>query len=236
MIPALQEPFRRVYLHHIRKTGGTSLNFSFFALAGRDPKSLFSRMREDGQTELTECGITYVTRDKAKIEGGKYFYAFSHHPSHELRPPPDTFSITVLRDPIERVVSHYRMLRQYEELGVKKRWLTVEREWLGGSFREFVGNVPRHRLLNQLYTFSASLNVREALEALDRCSHVMHLDTFEQGMKALSEKLGLQLQSFHERPANFGFALDPADRSILVRELAPEFEFLARAKQKMEPF
>ena len=94
---------RRIYHFHVRKTAGSSLNAAFWALGGPAVQSV---ERAGGET-ATGNGLTF-TEDRDRIEAGDFFFANSHRPAQRLTLPPDTFTVTILRDPISRVISYYR--------------------------------------------------------------------------------------------------------------------------------
>jgi hypothetical protein len=113
----MQEGFERIYHHHVRKTAGTSLDSSFWALGGPELE-LLSKQEVHAATEQGEGGRRFVRHDPQLIARGDYFYASSHEPAHRLEIPPNTFTITILRDPAARVISYYRYLlwaRQHPE-------------------------------------------------------------------------------------------------------------------------
>jgi hypothetical protein len=105
----MQEDFERIYHHHVRKTAGTSLDSSFWALGGPELE-LLSKQEVHAATEPGEGGRRFVRHDPQLIARGDYFYASSHEPAHRLEIPPNTFTITILRDPAARVISYYRYL------------------------------------------------------------------------------------------------------------------------------
>ena len=47
-----------------------------------------------------------------------------------------------------------------------------EIKWLGNFFREFIDNLPRQHLQNQLYMFSSKFDEAEALENLKKINFV----------------------------------------------------------------
>ena len=100
----MPEDFERIYHHHVRKTAGTSLDSSFWALGGPDLE-LLSKQEVHAATEPGEGGRRFVRHDPKLIARGDYFYASSHEPAHHLEIPPNTFTITILRDPAARVIS-----------------------------------------------------------------------------------------------------------------------------------
>jgi hypothetical protein len=59
---------------------------------------------------FTGNGLRFVRHDRELIEGGDYLFGYSHLSAHELTLPPDTFTVTILRDPIARVESYFRHL------------------------------------------------------------------------------------------------------------------------------
>ncbi|WP_370276578.1 hypothetical protein [Roseovarius indicus] len=190
---------RPIYLAHIRKTGGTSLNFSFFALASPDPESIWMKMREDGSEIVDEGDYRFVTRNKGHIEAGQYSYAHSHIPFHELDLRENVFTVCALRDPVDRIRSHYRMVGSYLVSGVQKKWLEVERNWMGDGVVDFCRNMPKERREAQLRCFSKDGNIQEAVEAATNVDHLFDFHRFGKSMNSLSQKLGVKLEIFHER-------------------------------------
>src|SRR3989339_812075 len=129
----IAKKFKRIYFCHIRKVGGTSLNHSFLALCG-DNKKIYSRL-VNSKKHYIKCGNKiFAGWSKELIEEGKYFYAFSHIPVHKLNLPPQTFIIGIIRNPIERVLSHYKMLLHFKEKKINHECMKVEGGWLGDSF------------------------------------------------------------------------------------------------------
>ena len=52
--------YKRIYLVHIRKTGGTSLNNMFLSLSGEDPGLLYDQLSEIPKHHLLCNGLSYV--------------------------------------------------------------------------------------------------------------------------------------------------------------------------------
>ena len=190
--------YRRVYHVHIRKTGGTSINQMFLSLVGDGP-SLYNRLAASltGRKKLN--GHVFVGWNKRYINRGHYYYAFSHVPRHRLDLPPGTFTLACFRDPVQRVLSHYKMLRTFAENGIDHPCMKEEGPWLGRSLGDFIERIPPRHLLNQLYMFSERFDVNEAHDRIQNLSHILFTETFEEGVAALNGKLGLDLRPVHAR-------------------------------------
>ncbi len=228
---AIAGRYRRIYHHHIRKTAGTSLNSAFWGLAGLDLRQMGRRQR------VVRDGYVFVRNDPGLIAQGAYFFANSHHPAHALRLPEDTFTVTVLRDPLARVLSHYRYLiwaRDDPGAGAREPFLSglqAEIGWLGRTFADFLARIPREHLLRQLYTFSPGFDVDEAAAGVLACDAVGFTESFADDIRCLGERLGLPLDERRER--EFVQRIAPADAELAAaREmLAPEYALLARVRE-----
>jgi hypothetical protein len=105
----VDQAVNRIYHYHVRKTAGTSLDSSFWALGGAAVEAA-SRREETEAVEPDEPHRRFVRHDAELIARGDYFYASSHLPLHQVKVPAETFTVTILRDPAARVISYYRYL------------------------------------------------------------------------------------------------------------------------------
>ncbi len=222
--------FKRIYLVHIRKTGGTSLNYMFLSLSRSNPHTLYGKLHRAPDRRLMRMGKIFVEGTRKLINEGHYFYAFSHIPLHGLRLPEGTFTVTCLRDPVKRVVSLYNMLMYYSVKNVPHPGMARDGRLLGNSFEDFIERIPQEDLLNQLHMFSERLNVEEAAERIKSLPHFFMTEKFEEGVKDLNAKTGLHLKYIHTR--NAPYQADISDDSILrLREkLEKEYELLERLR------
>ena len=67
--------YKRVYLVHIRKTGGTSLNNMFLSLSGEDSSQLYTQLAQTPDHRLFRNGKGYVGWNVKYINKGIYYYA-----------------------------------------------------------------------------------------------------------------------------------------------------------------
>jgi hypothetical protein len=225
-------PFRlatgdeRIYHVHLRKTGGTSLNHVFLGVGNEDPEAAYRELAAHPSRCREWNGYRYVGWNVGMILDGDYFYAFSHAPCWQLDLPVRTFTITCLRDPVERVLSHYWMLRKYAEDAIDHPCMAVEGRWLGRSFDDFIDRIPVEHLKAQLWAFSASCDVDEALDRVRRISHVMFTEEFADGLRRLETRLGMSLPCQHRRAGRRG-EVSPESLLRLRDMLADEYELLA---------
>ena len=218
--------YDRIYFIHIRKTGGTSLNHMFLSLGDNDPGKLYEELSRKPDHRIVRREKIFVGWNKKYINEGKYYYAFSHNPIYNLELPMNTFTVTIFRDPVKRVLSHYKMLLEYHENNIYRSDFEKEAEWLGDSFEDFVDRIPKEHLMNQLWMFSKSFNVSEAYERVQKVSHCFFAADFEKGITRLNEKLGLELKSLHIRKTSIQANVTNNALELLREMLTDEYRFL----------
>ena len=218
--------YKRIYFYHIRRVGGTSLNQSFFGLCTTRPEFISENLRRSREKIISVGGSVFVGANREVLQTGSYLYGFSHIPSHRLSLPPDTFTIALFRDPADRIVSHYRMILDHDSRDIERSWLARERRWLGNTFHDFLANLPRERLLAQLFMFSADFDVSEALTNIRRCSHYFHASCYQSGLARLATLTRLPLKLRHAHRSRIAVELPPRERKHLRALLAPEYELL----------
>src|SRR3546814_18952548 len=101
--------YDRAYFRHIRGVVGTSLNETFFSLISRNPNRVTSNIRRSISKVTNVHGHRIVGANHRELVEGNYIYGFSHYPAHTLSLPTRTFTISLLRDPVSRIISHYNM-------------------------------------------------------------------------------------------------------------------------------
>src|SRR5512134_1087990 len=79
----LPEGFARIYHHHIRRTGGTSVNAAFFNTGGEGFRAKEPLLASQGW--MVHGDRVFVAHNKYLIERGEYFFARSHSPAYELQ-------------------------------------------------------------------------------------------------------------------------------------------------------
>lgn len=235
--------YKRVYHFHVRKTAGTSLNSAFWALGGLDLRAMSDSQAVEGR------GLRFVRGNRRLIEEGDYFFANSHRPAYELRLPPATYTITILRDPAARVISYYRYLlwarrnqtaREAEpfidevvaESSFLDRRLSLRRREV--DFRDFLDRVPAERLLTQLHMFSERLDPSEAAENALACSATCFTETYGEDLRRVAAEL--QLDLIEKRERSFGEKVDLSDdeRALLRERLAPEYAMIERVREGLD--
>lgn len=138
--------------------------------------------------------------------------------------------MTILRDPAARVISHYRMLRHWDEHGVQHPGRTRSENDPGKNFSDFLTRLPRTHLLRQLYMFSRTFNVDEALAALSKLNFVMLTERFRDHLERLGSLLHLDLEPFKEKAGYGKVAISAEEQARLQEMLAPEYALLEAAR------
>lgn len=216
--------YKRVYLYHVRKTGGTSVIFAFMRLSGADPHLIERGIAR--HTFAQANGYRYAAGDNiALLRRGNYFFGFCHQPAYAIEIPEDTFRFTVLRDPISRVVSLYRYLASpSSDSSFYLKAPPAERRWAMGGFDVFLDQVPRSHIANQLHMFSRSGSVGEAVDRLSRLDMVLRTEQLDLDLRRLAQALNLELSLTNERTSLLPFSPTSVQLERLQILLADEYE------------
>ncbi|WP_298533205.1 sulfotransferase family 2 domain-containing protein [uncultured Algibacter sp.] len=218
----------RVYHLHIRKSAGTSINSAFWGLDGFSLNSIKAEPIFIGRRH------SYVRKSKTLIDKGDYLYASSHFPQWQLNLKPNTFTFTMFRDPYKRLVSLYKYycwVTQVDEvlgrqLDPSYLLLKKQEQLLNKSFKDFIDNLSDKYLYNQLFTFSKSLQIDEAVQNLQKVNKVYFQDNFDASVTDLSKTLNLNLNVKNERSfQNVAFQISEEEREYALEKLSPELEF-----------
>ena len=224
----LPDGTRRVYCYHVRKTAGTSLHLSFMALGGEDPVEVLDRMTASRLHRTTSGPYGFVAYHRRVLAEGAYFYGRSHHAAEELALPPDTHTVTVLRDPVRRVHSYFDYLVAGDSHDMPGPVAMRERRPALVGFDAFLDRIPPDFLLSQLTMFSQRRDVSEAADRISACSSVFFTENFGAGLAALGERLQLPLEVQRARVTDRRSSLTDAQSARLAARLEPEYELLRR--------
>ena len=217
----------RVYLHHVRKTAGTSLFLSFLALGGEDPMEVWRRLAASRLQRTFSGPYSFASNDARVLAEGAYFFGRSHRPATEQILPPRTFTITILRDPVARVHSYFDYLVAGDSPDMPGQVANWERRQAVDGFDAFLERAPTRGLLTQLSTFSDRLDVAEAVDRIAACSTVFFTEDFTGGLERVARRLDLPLTTRRVRVTERRSSLTDEQTERLRARLEPEYELLA---------
>jgi hypothetical protein len=224
----LPDGSRRVYCHHIRKTAGTSLFLSFLALGGEDPMDVWRRINASRLPRTVSGSYAFASVHRRLLADGAYFFGRAHRPAEDQPLPPDTFTVTVLRDPVARVRSYFDYLVAGDTPDTPGRVAERERRLAYDGFDVFLDRVPDRHLLSQLHTFATDLDVSRATDRIAACSSVFFTESYADGLVALATRLELPLEVHRARVTGGRSELSAAQLDRLRTMLEPEYALLAR--------
>jgi len=224
----LPDGSRRVYCHHIRKTAGTSLFLSFLSLGGEDPMDVWRRINGARLPRTVSGRYAFASVHRKLLAEGDYFFARAHRPVVEQPLAPDTFTVTVLRDPVARVHSYFDYLVVGDTPDAPGRVAERERRTAYDGFDAFLDRVPAPHLLNQLHTFSTTFDVAEAVDRVAACSSVFFTEGYTDGLADLGARLAVPLTVHRARVTGSRSSLTDSQLERLRAMLEPEYELLRR--------
>lgn len=224
--------YKRIYHFHIRKCGGTSLNTAFCAYPDKNQKN-YQLVASSSENKAIINNYPIVGWNLKHLKRGDFWYGFSHLEYDKIFPlKKNTFTFSFLRDPVDRVVSHYRMIMEWKNSQIPHPAFKEEGIWLGNSFKDFVHNIPRQHLQNQLFMFSSKFNIEEALKNLQTLDFVGLMGVDEKLFLDVIEKnFNINLDYSHIRKSKYKIFLTDSDKSVLTEKLKEEYIFFKMAKK-----
>lgn len=182
-----------IYFYHLERTGGTSITKAILQAVIGDYKKAYKEMTSNDKGTYKYKDKLFIGWTRHLLEGNNYYYGFSHIPMFRYKPPKKAFTFTIIRNPIDRLVSYYKILMDIEKSGKHNWFERKERDYVG-DFAHFLEKVSRKKRLKQLYTFSHGFNVDEAEKNIKSLSYYFKFEDFDEGVKTLGKKIGLNLK------------------------------------------
>ena len=145
------------------------------------------------------------------------------------------FKFTIFRNPVERVISYYKKLQDIKKTATDKyyikkgnsliyrRMFNKDELNLLGTFDEFLENIPKYRLLKQLYTFSKNYDVNEAVANVKKLNHFMFMEDWDNGLASLNSKLGFELKNIRDNVGITEVDVPRTTRVKLIKMLKDEY-------------
>lgn len=216
----------KLYHYHIRKTGGTSINMSFIKSLFKGDKKVYGELSRISGNKIKKNGYSLVGWNKKSIESGKFNYGFSHIPFHELKMKSNIQTMTCFRDPVSRVLSHYKMLKRMRDENSTHPCMKTEGDWVSKDFDYFLKSIPKEHLLNQLFMFSKDFNIQQAKENIESVDFVLSTENLNHDLDHLGATLGLDFEKFSEKRSQNSVDITTSQYENLRELLSDEYDLL----------
>lgn len=222
----LDERFNRVYFYHIRKTAGVAIKYAFIHQLGyEDLDKAYKKWYQSTDYQLKGNNKVITGWNIPLINKGNYFFAASHEPAHFLNLPENTFTICCFREPAKRVISQYNQIKGLIKNNIPHPMLKHAAYWVEKDFKTFVDRLPQQILNNQVYMFSKTNNVDEAIENMKRVNFILHTETLADDLSRLSDLLKIELPLQKANSSKHKEELTVAELDYLKLKLKKEYAF-----------
>ncbi|MGB0696166.1 MAG: hypothetical protein ACPGOY_10995 [Rhodospirillaceae bacterium] len=236
---------RKCFHLHMMKTGGTTVTAAIIEGAtGLPYEQVMERVGQEDEARLIASGgVLDVTHEGGTLILSPYSngdlsepfdFAFVHTRMDLLRGWDKTSAIvfTILRDPVERILSLWRYTQTAQKVaqqdpnakmpnqfGMRERMSAFDPDPV-----QFFRNLPLHDALHQLYVFSPTFNVVEAMQNLRKCSAVLCTETLKEDLPQLLAHLEIgRVETALKNVSEERPPYTQAQRDDLAMLLAPEY-------------
>ena len=224
----LPDGSRRVYLHHIRKTAGTSVFLSFLALGGEEPMEVWRRINEAELPRTVSGDYAFVSVHRKLLAQGAYFFGRAHRPVQDQPLARGDLHVDRAAGPGGPGPLLLRLPGGGRPAGLPGSGDGARTADRLRRVRRLPRPGPERDLLSQLHTFSTSLDVSAAAERVASCSAVLFTERYAEGLADLSDRVGVPLAVHRARVTGDRSTLTPAQADRLRTMLEPEYQLLAR--------
>jgi hypothetical protein len=220
----IHQRHKRFLFLHIRKTGGTSFNHGLSCFFNYSPKDTDKLLNIHTGNYFIKRSYIFMSGNLSLINKNQYHIATTHLPAHSINISKDTFTFTILRDPVKRFISHYNMLKRMITENDDHPCLEEEREYFDECIVKCAQKMPiRHRCA-QLFCFSKELDISEGIQNLSEISMFDTLDNYSKSINLINQLFNWKLPALHERKGNPIFI--QKEKILLLEDLLKdEIEF-----------
>ncbi len=215
--------YKSVYFFHVRKAGGTSINYAFLKLFfGKEYKKFY---RKIGLSKLNRI----VNPEKKVIIGWNRFlinfsnfsYAWSHHAYENLMLNSSIFKFVILRDPVERIISYYKEFLQNKNHPAFKKIKNIK----VNNIIDFISLLPDSIICNQMYLFSKKFNLLDAKKNLNKLNLILFQKDFKvSGYRKLEKILNIKKLKFkHERKSKIVVNITKKEKDLIKKKVQKDY-------------
>ena len=238
------------HFYHIPKTGGRSIVSAFGELDSPNMNLSTEDMWGFVVDRITSRENYDSMGSSLNIHGfdirtyGSKFLTFGHNTYHrvfsaaqEQGPSREQMesccSFTVVRDPLSRIFSYYKEYLEelfrdntttsiHELCPKSDRELYERKEW---TFEDFIKALPNERKLEQVYYFSETFDINEAIGNIEKLSSVVICEKNKKGISSISKHIGLDLKVEHGFSRSSSYKISKREMEFASKELELEYDF-----------
>ena len=141
--PAGTRPAPHVIFLHIPKTAGMSLN-GLFVRNYRGQRQYNAEIKDTSAVEWQGCLARLRNLPPADLEQCAVIKGHLLYGLHEVIPGPCTY-VTYLRDPVKRILSHYKMIRRFDRFPADHRLDPSRTDWNLGAYPDFLRTLDNYQ-------------------------------------------------------------------------------------------
>lgn len=197
------------YFYHVMKTGGRSIisAFLYYLLKEEIQKNNDNITYTDLYLHITGGHVEIKINDSyikklqlilckwnSSIKNKRFKFGFNHD-FLGVKLPRCCYTITCIREPLERLLSHYRMLLMLKAKKDFRETPSNDCRYIMKGIQYFVENFPKEYLIHQLYFFSKKGDVGEAFNNVTKCTQIILTEKMQEGYDKFYAKTNIQLQS-----------------------------------------